>query len=194
MKKKYIFIILLLVIIISALIFGTIKLITNNSNETDKLNVGKEKEIYLNIIKNDEKNGELSLNTNEKVKYYYFDIVNYNEEENQYNETNITPYVKINFNNNDETNLIQWNLYNINNEENTEENWIEITEKGDTGTNFEEYYKCAALDQYNSENLNQNVQHYVLKIVLNTENEKFSTLEEDLTENFSIVLGYREIK
>lgn len=194
MKKKYIFVILILVIIIAALIFGTIKLITNNSNGTDKSNVVEEKEIYLNIVKNEEKNGELSLNNDEKVKYYYFDIVNYNEEEKKYNESNITPYVKINFNNNDETNLIQWNLYNIDNEEDTEEKWIEITEKGDIGTDFEEYYKCVALNQYNAENSNENVQHYVLKMVLNTENEKFSTLEEDLTENFSIVLGYREIK
>ena len=65
-------------------------------NET----INKEDEIYLNIVKNTDKNEELTLNANENIKYYYFDIVNYNEEEQKFNQSELTPYVKIVFNNN----------------------------------------------------------------------------------------------
>lgn len=193
MKKKNIFFVILLIIIVLLLIFGGIKLLSNNSAENNKVSKDEE-EIYLNIVKNTEKNGELTLNTSESTKYYYFDIVNYNEEEKKFNQTELTPYVKILFNNNDETKFIDWKLYSLENETDTEELWTEITEKGEEGTNFTEYYKCETLGEYTSEDKENNIKHYVLKMILNTEDEEFANLEENLTESFSIVLGYREVK
>lgn len=194
MKKKNMFFIILLIVIVLLLIFGTIRLLSNNSTENTEISKKDEEEIYLNIIKNTEKNGELTLNTNENTKYYYFDIVNYNEEEQRFNKTELTPYVKILFNNNDETKFIDWKLYALENETDSEELWTEVTEKGEEGTNFTEYYKCKTLKEYNSEDKEKNKNHYVLKMILNTENEEFVNLEENLTESFSIVLGYREVK
>ena len=193
MKKKNIFIVAILIIIILGLAFGAIKLINNNSNKSNEI-ANNEEEIYLNIIKNAEKNGELTLNASENSKYYYFDIVNYNEEDQKYNNVELSPFVKILFNNNDETKFIDWKLYYIENETDTEDLWTEITEKGEEGTNFTEYYKCKTLGVYNSENKDNNIDHYVMKMVLDTEKEEFTKLEENLTESFSIVLGYRENK
>lgn len=194
MRKKNIFIIAILIIIVLVLAFGAIKLISNNSNKGNEISKNNEDEIYLNIIKNTEKNGELTLNTSENTKYYYFDIVNYNEEEQKFNQIELTPYVKIVFNNNDENKFIDWELYSLENETDTEELWTEITEKGEEGTNFTEYYKCKILGAYDSENKDKNKSHYVMKMTLDTEKEEFVNLEENLTENFSIVLGYRENK
>lgn len=193
MKKKNIFIVVILIIIVAALMFGAIKLITNNSDKNG-IEVNTEENIYLNIIKNTEKNGELTLNTSENVKYYYFDIVNYNQEEQIFNQANLTPYVKIVFNNNDEKKFIDWKLYSLDSETDTEDLWTEITEKGEEGTNFTEYYKCNSVGAYDSENIDKNTGHYVLKMTLDTKNEQFINLEESLTESFSIVLGYRENK
>ena len=113
MKKKNIIIIGILIIIIVGLAFGAVMLISNNSNKGSQISNNNEDEIYLNIIKNTEKNGELTLNASENTKYYYFDIVNYNEEEQKFNQTELTPYVKIVFNNNDETKFIDFKLYSL---------------------------------------------------------------------------------
>lgn len=194
MKKKNILIIAILIIIIVGLAFGAAMLINNNSNKSGEISKSGEEEIYLNIIRNTEKNGELTLNNDENTKYYYFDIVNYNEEEQKFNQTELTPYVKIVFNNNDENKFIDWKLYSLGNETDTEELWTEVVERGEEGTNFTEYYKCKTLGVYDSKNKDKNSSHYVMKIVLDTEKEEFVNLEENLTENFSIVLGYRENK
>lgn len=193
MKKRNILIVAILIIIVVGLAIGAVILIKNNSNKGNEI-ANNEEEIYLNIIKNTEKNGELTLNTSENTKYYYFDIVNYNEEEQKFNDIELTPYVKIVFNNNDETKFIDWKLYSIENETDTEDLWKEISEKGEEGTNFTEYYKCNIVGAYDSENQDKNTNHYVMKMVLNTEKEEFVNLEENLTESFSIVLGYRENK
>ena len=194
MKKKNILIVVLLIIIIAVLAIVAVKLISNNSDRSDQISKNNEDEIYLNILKNTDKNGELTLNANEKIKYYYFDIVNYNEEEQKFNQSELTPYVKIVFNNNDEKQFIDWKLYSLGNETDTEELWTEVVEKGEEGTNFTEYYKCKTLGVYDSKNKDKNSSQYVMKIVLDTEKEEFVNLEENLTENFSIVLGYRENK
>lgn len=194
MKKKNILIVVILIIIIAGLALGAIKLINNNSNKGSEISKSNEEEIYLNIIKNTEKNGEMILNTSENTKYYYFDIVNYNEEEQKFNNVELTPYVKIVFNNNDETKFIDWKLYSIENETDTEDLWKEISEKGEEGSNFTQYYKCNSVVAYDSENKDKNTNHYVMKMILDTEKEEFVNLEENLTESFSIVLGYRENK
>lgn len=193
MKKKNIFIVLILIIILVALIVGVIILREKNTGENG-ISISADKDIYLDIIRNAEKNEELTLNAGENIKYYYFDIVNYNTIEQKLNQTQLTPYVKIVFNNNDENKFINWKLYYMNSETDLEESWLEITEKGEEETDFAEYYKCMDIGAYNSENENENKHHYVLKIVLDTENEQFTNLEENLTESFSIVLGYRETK
>ena len=194
MKKKNILIVVILIIIVAILAFVAVMLIGNNSNKGDEISKNNEDEIYLNIIKNTEKNGELTLNTSENINYYYFDIVNYNEEEQKFNQVELTPYIKIVFNNNDENKFIDWKLYSLEKETDTEDLWTEVVEKGEEGSNFVEYYKCKTLGSYDSENIDKNSNHYVMKIVLDTKKEGFVNLEENLTENFSIVLGYRENK
>lgn len=194
MKKKNILIVVILIIIVSVLAIVAVKLISNNSGRSDQISINKEDEIYLNIVKNTDKNEELTLNANENIKYYYFDIVNYNEEEQKFNQSELTPYVKIVFNNNDENQFIDWKLYSLEKETDTEDLWTEVVEKGEEGSNFVEYYKCKTVGIYNSENEDENKSHYVIKMVLDTEKEEFINLEENLTENFSIVLGYRENK
>lgn len=190
MKKFLMF--LLIIGIITAIVFGAYKLLlTNNLGEDNK----EEKEIYVNILENKEKNGELKLNAENRTIYYYFDLINYDEETSKYNKTKITPYVKLNIENKESlSQFLTWNIYKINSENDSEENWEEIVEKGDEESSFKEYYKCKDLMAFENGNKNNNIQNYVIKINLDVEAENFINLEEDLSKSFSIVLGYREVK
>ena len=184
-KKKIILYFILILIIIGVAIFAG-KLFADSSNSN------KNENICVDIIKNVDKNVELNLSARENEKYYYFDIVNFNSEEQKYNSTEIIPYLKIDLGK--KNTYINYELYALENENDTEDKWVKITEKGEEGSSFEKYYKANIIKPYNQENLEENTAHYVLKISLNTKDDAFIDLEEDLTNDLSIVLGYKENK
>ena len=186
MKSKVILIIFVFIILI-AIVIGTITLF---KSDFEIFNRSLEDEIYVNIVQNGEKSEELKLNTDNTTNYYYFKITNYNTEISKYNQTEVTPYIKLDFEN--KTDILKWKLFKVDSIEDSEENWKEITEKGESETSFAEYYKCQNLLPY--EEKNENEHNYVLKIELNSESEDFINLEEDINSNFSIVLGYKEVK
>lgn len=181
MKKIAIFLIVLVILIF--VILGAIKIFNSDISSEDK--------IYVNILQNEEKSEELKLNNNNNTNYYYFKIVNYDAENLKYNQTEITPYIKLNFEN--KTDILTWKLFRLGSIEEVEENWVEITEKGESGTSFEEYYKCDNLLPY-EEGKDTNECNYVVKIELDAESEDFINLEEDVNQIFSVVLGYKEVK
>ena len=189
MKNKIV-IFILIILVIAGLIFGAFKLFSS-----DTIIEASEKDIYVNILENEEKNNELKLNTDNTTIYYYFDLINYDVQAQKYNQTELTPYIKINFENKENLDgIIDWGVYKIDPENDLEENWKEINEKGDEKSSFAEYYKCENLLAFEEGNEKNNIQNYVVKINLNTETENFINLEEDLLEAFSIVLGYKEVK
>ena len=151
-----------------------------------------EDEIYVNIVQNGEKSEELKLNTDNTTNYYYFKITNYNTEISKYNQAEVTPYIKLEFEN--KTDILKWKLFKIDSLKDSEEEWKEITEKGESETSFAEYYKCENLLPYEEGFDTINEHNYVVKIELDSESENFINLEEDVNQNFSIVLGYKEVK
>lgn len=184
MKKIAIFIIVL--IVLGMALFGAIKIF-----EFDiPFKQSAEDEIYINIVQNEEKSEELKLNKDNTTNYYYFKIINYNTEISKYNQTEVIPYIKLNFEN--EKDILKCKLFKIDSLEDSEEKWKEITEKGESDTSFAEYYKCENLLPY--EEGIENEQNYVVKIELDSESENFINLEENINQNFSIVLGYKEVK
>ena len=187
MKKKGI-LVLIVIIILVAIIFELIKLFNSDISIFNKVT---EEDIFINIVQNEEKNEELKLNNDNQINYYYFKIVNNNLEDEKYNKVEVTPYIKLNFEN--EAEIIKYKLYSIESLEDSEEKWKEIVEKGESQTSFAEYYKCENLLPY-EENADTNEQNYVIKIELDSESENFINLEEDMNQKFSIILGYREVK
>lgn len=186
MKNKVTIFIFVFIILI-AIIIGAITLF---KSDFEIFNISSEDEIYVNIVQNEEKSEELKLNTDKTTNYYYFKITNNNTELSKYNQTEITPYIKLDFEN--KIDILNYKLYKIDSLEDSEENWKEITEKGESETSFAEYYKCDNLLPY--EEANENEHNYVVKIELDSESENFINLEEDINQNFSIVLGYKEVK
>ena len=140
MKNKIV-IFILIILVVAGLILGAYKFFTS-----DSITQASEKNIYVNILEDEEKNKELKLNTDNKTIYYYFNLVNYDLENGNYNQTEITPYIKINFENKENLDgIIDWGVYKIDSENDLEENWKEINEKGDENSSFAEYYKCENL-------------------------------------------------
>lgn len=195
MKKKILLSILLILVIVLG---STLFYIFMEKNEEDNtvFVVPNLLKPYIRIQKNIEKSStELTLNGNNKEMYYYFDIYNYDEIANEYNQIELLPYVKLDVqNDNNIQNLVTMNLYYIKDLEKgfSSGNYEEITKKGDIGTKFENYYECKKLDVYDSENLSENVSHYVAKITLNNENQEYIDLSQNLSQKFEIILGYKQ--
>ena len=187
MKKKIVIFLLVLIILIVTIVM-MIKLFDGNV----PFKSTSEDEIYVNIVQNEEKSEELKLNTDNTTNYYYFKITNYNTEISKYNQTEVIPYVKLDFEN--ETDILTHKLYRVDSLKDSEEEWKEILEKGESETSFEEYYKCEKLLPYEEGFDTINEHNYVLKIELNSESEDFINLEQDINSKFSIVLGYKEVK
>lgn len=195
MKKKFLLSILFILVIILG---STLFYFFMEKNEEDNTifvvpNILKP---YIKIQKNVEKSStELTLNGNNKEMYYYFDIYNYDEIANEYNQIELLPYVKLDVqNDNNIQNLVTINLYYIKDLERgfSTGNFEEITTKGEVGTNFENYYECKKLSVYNNENPSENISHYVAKITLNNENQEYIELSQNLAQKFEIVLGYKQ--
>lgn len=195
MKKKILLSILLILVIVlgSALFYIFME---KNEEDNTVFVVPNLLKPYIRIQKNIEKSStELTLNGNNKEMYYYFDIYNYDEIENEYNQINLLPYVKLNVQNDANIqNLVTINLYYIKDLDKgfSTGNFEEIVNKGEVGTNFENYYECKKLNVYNKDSQNDNIAHYVAKITLNNENQEYIDLTQNLAQKFEIVLGYKQ--
>lgn len=195
MKKKILLSILLILVIIlgSALFYIFME---NNEEDNTVFVVPNLLKPYIRIQKNTEKSStQLTLNGNNKEMYYYFDIYNYDDTTDEYNQIELLPYVKLEVqNDNNIQNLVSINLYYIKELDKgfSSGNFEEITNKGEVGTNFENYYECKKLNVYNNENPNENISHYVAKITLNNENQEYIDLSQNLAQKFEIVLGYKQ--
>ncbi len=193
--KKNIIVYIIIIILIALIGFGAYKLITVTSTKNIENEEIENKEVCLNIVKDENRTGELNIDiTGEGTKYYYFDVVNYDVDETKYNELEVTPYLKVELGDDSENSHLKYKLFHINNLEDEEANWTEITEKGENGSSFEDYYKGETVFPYNYDDLDKNSSHYVLKLIVDGAEEDLAEIEEDVIENFSIVLGYKENK
>lgn len=195
MSKKILLSILIILIIV---IGGTVFYIFMENSEEDSTVwvVPNVLEPYIRIQKNEELSStEVTLNGNNKEMYYYFDIYNYDDITAEYSQLELLPYVKLNVQNDSNIqNLVNINLYYIKDISLgfAPENIEEITTKGDAGTNFENYFECKKLGVYNKDNNSENVAHYVAKITLNTENQEYIDLTQNIAQKFEVVLGYKQ--
>ena len=192
---KKLFLIILLILTIVVITIGYFVYCTDYA-------VTEVVEPFVKIEKNEElSQANLSLNSENKEIYYYFDLLNYDEMAEQYSKLAITPYVKIglgeqildtNETSNDISKYVTVNLYYIKDiNSNIEgDNLEEITAKGEAGSEYEEYYQCKKLLKYSKDNEQQNISHYVAKITLNTEDENYYNLTQNLTQKLEIILGY----
>ncbi len=195
MSKKILLSILIILIIV---IGGTLFYIFMENSEEDSTVwvVPNVLEPYIRIQKNEELSStEVTLNGNNKEMYYYFDIYNYDDITAEYSQLELLPYVKLNVQNDSNIqNLVNINLYYIKDISLgfAPENIEEITTKGDAGTSFENYFECKKLGVYNKDNNLENVAHYVAKITLNTENQEYIDLTQNIAQKFEVVLGYKQ--
>lgn len=207
MNKK---VLIAIVIILILAIGGTVGYMYfwNPDEQITSYIVPKILEPYIRIQKNEEmSSSDLTLNGENKEMYYYFDIYNYDELTNEYSSLAITPYVKVGIKqenppeNNEEdgeinniSDYVSVNLYYIKDLSLPVEgdNIEEITVKGELGTDFQDYFECKRLEEYSKENDEKNVAHYMAKVTLNTENENYNNLTENITQKLEITLGYRK--
>ena len=192
MEGRKIIFYLLMVVLVAMLMIVTIKVLFRTKSDVEIATSSKE--IYVNIEKNEEKNNNMNLNNSQNTIYYYFNITNNNIEENKYNQTDVIPYIKVDFNTEESADLITWKIYEMNNENDEESFWKPLTQKGEENSNFVDYYECSVMKPYDSANEENNVQHYALKINLDTAQEEYNELQENIIQNFSLILGYKEVK
>ena len=195
MSKK---ILIVIAIILLVAITGTVFFIfqSNKGENVVSWIVPNVLQPYIRIEKNEElSSGNLTLNGTNPEMNYFFDIYNYNEETAEYSRLDLIPYVKLNIQNeNNIENVVNAKVYYIKDitAELNEENLEEITEFGQVGENFETYLKCKKINKYDEKEQNNNVAHYVAKIALNTEAEEYANLENNLTQKFEIMFGYKQ--
>ena len=200
MKKKILILVILLLLILSGGLGYYYFLMQKSDDNALTFLVPNVLEPFIRIEKNEElSSSNLSLNGENNEMYYFFDIYNYDEISAEYSTLDITPYVKIGIKQNDISeeegeNFVNINLYNIKNLElgMQEDNIEEITEKGEEGSGYEEYYKCKRLYKYDENKAENNVMHYAAKITLDTEAEEYNNLTENITQKLEIILGYRK--
>lgn len=200
MKKKIIILVILLLLVLLGGLGYYYFLMQNSADNALTFLVPDVLEPFIRIEKNEElSSSNLSLNGENNEMYYFFDIYNYDEISSEYSTLDITPYVKIDIKQNDISdedgeNFVHINLYSIKNIElgMQEDNIEEITEKGESGSNFEEYYKCKRLYKYDENKKDNNVMHYVVKITLDTEAEEYNNLTENIAQKLEIIFGYRK--
>lgn len=196
MSKK---ILLVIVIILFIAIGGTVFYVFSENNEEDTTTfvVPNVLKPYIKIQKNEELSStEFKLNGSNKEMYYYFDIYNYDEENKEYSQLELIPYVKLDIQSNEQQeniqNFVSVNLFYIKDitAEMTPENMEEIVIKGEAGSNFENYFECKKLSKYDEKN--ENINHYVAKITLNTEAQEYIDFTGTIEQKLDVVLGYKQ--
>lgn len=200
MKKKIIILVILLLLVLSGGLGYYYFLMQNSADNALTFLVPEVLEPFVRIEKNEEmSSSNLSLNGQNNEMYYFFDIYNYDEISQEYSTLDITPYVKIAIKQTDASedegeSFVNVSLYSIKNLElgMQEDNLEEITEKGEAGSGYENYYKCKRLYKYDENKNDNNVMHYVAKITLDTEAEEYNNLTENIAQKLEIILGYRK--
>lgn len=201
MKKFLIAIAITLIIAIGVMVYYV--WLEKDENRTESFFIPNVLEPFIRMEKNEEMTlNEISLNGQNREMYYYFDIYNYDEISEEYNSLAITPYVKIdikqnNINESSENNISNYvtvNLYYINDISMglVEGNLEEMIYKGENGSGFEEYFECKRLPKYNKQNEQENVSHYVAKLTLNSDDENYNNLTQNIMQKLEIILGYRK--
>lgn len=203
MKKKILILVILLLLVLASGLSYYYFLMKESADNALTFLVPNVLEPFVRIERNEDEmaSANLILNGENNEMYYFFDLYNYDEISGEYSTLDITPYVKIGVKKTDASedegeNFEHLNLYSIKNLELglQEDNLEEITEKGEEGSGFEEYYKCKKLYKYDEQKAENNVMHYVLKITLDTEAEEYYNLTETIDQKLEIILGYRNIK
>jgi len=198
-------IIITLVIILFVAVGGTVYYLwlQESDEEITSFIVPNVLEPYVKIEKNEElSSSEFILNGENTEMYYYFELYNYDKDLDVHSTLAITPYVKIGIrtNNaqqveeNNDSNYVNINLYYIKDLSLglVEGNFEEITKRGDEGSGYEEYFECKRLEKYSEGKEEINVNHYLAKVKLNTEDENYNNLKENVNQKLEIILGYRK--
>ena len=196
--KKYILLVLLVLLVCALGAIGFYIAFETSEGEIDSVMIPNIIEPYIRIEKNEEASSEdFTLNGSNKEFLYAFDIYNNNAETEEFSSLEITPYVKIGIKTDSEDidySFVSINMYSVNDISLglQEGNFEEITTKGEDGSGFEEYFECKLLPKYDKENESNNVAHYIAKVTLNTEDENYNNLTDNIMQKLELTLGYRK--